>query len=109
MASPNVKVATDANFEQEVLKSDIPALVDFWAEWCGPCRALGPLVDQVAEENQGKIKVFKMNVDENPETPARYGVRGIPTLILVKGGQVVDQLVGSVPKNTLDAFVKRAG
>lgn len=109
MASPHVKVATDANFEQEVLKSDIPALVDFWAEWCGPCRALGPLVDQVAEENQGKVKVFKMNVDENPDTPARYGVRGIPTLILVKGGQVVDQLVGAVPKNTLDAFVKRAG
>ena len=105
MASEHVGVATDANFESEVLKSDIPVLVDFWAEWCGPCKAIGPLVDQVAEEMQGKIKVFKMNVDENPETPAKFGVRGIPTLILVKGGELVDQLVGSVPKNKLDEFV----
>jgi len=108
MASEHVKIATDSNFEQEVLNSQLPALVDFWAEWCGPCKALGPLVDQVAAENQGKVNVFKLNVDENPDTPAKYGVRGIPTLILVKGGQVVDQLVGSVPKNTLDEFVKRA-
>jgi len=108
MASPYVKTATDANFVADVLGSDLPAVVDFWAEWCGPCRALSPLVDQVAEENQGKIKVFKMNVDENPNTPAQFGVRGIPTLILVKGGKVVDQLVGSVPKSSLDAFVQKA-
>ena len=105
MANPHVKTATDANFVSEVLGSDTPALVDFWAEWCGPCRALGPLVDQLAEEHQGKLKVFKMNVDENPNTPAQYGVRGIPTIILVKGGKVVDQLVGAVPKPTLDSFV----
>lgn len=108
MASPHVKTATDANFATEVLGSDKPALVDFWAEWCGPCRALAPLVDQIAEENQGKLKVFKMNVDENPDTPAQYGVRGIPTLILVKGGKVVDQLVGSVPKPTLDQFIQKS-
>jgi len=108
MASPYVKVATDANFVTEVLGSDTPALIDFWAEWCGPCRALSPLVDQIAEENQGKLKVFKMNVDENPNTPAQYGVRGIPTLLLVKNGKVVDQLVGAVPKPTLDQFVQKS-
>jgi thioredoxin len=108
MASNKVGTATDANFETECLKSQVPVLVDFWAEWCGPCRALAPLVDQVAEENQGKLKVVKMNVDENPETPAKYGVRGIPTLILLKNGQLVDQLVGSVPKNRLDQFISRA-
>lgn len=108
MSSPYVKTATDANFVSDVLGSDVPVLVDFWAEWCGPCRALGPLVDQIAEENQGKLKVFKMNVDENPNTPSQYGVRGIPTLILVKGGKVVDQLVGSVPKPTLDQFVQKS-
>ncbi|MDL1872564.1 thioredoxin [Deltaproteobacteria bacterium PRO3] len=108
MASPYVKTATDANFVSDVLGSDVPALVDFWAEWCGPCRALAPLVDQIAEENQGKLKVFKMNVDENPNTPSQYGVRGIPTLILVKGGKVVDQLVGSVPKPTLDQFIQKS-
>jgi len=108
MASNKVHTATDANFETECLKSQIPVLVDFWAEWCGPCRALAPLVDQVAEENHGKLKVMKMNVDENPETPAKYGIRGIPTLILLKNGELVDQLVGSVPKNKLDQFVTRA-
>jgi thioredoxin 1 len=108
MASDKVHTATDANFETECLKSQIPVLVDFWAEWCGPCRALAPLVDQIAEEHQGKLKVVKMNVDENPETPAKYGIRGIPTLILLKDGELVDQLVGSVPKNKLDQFVARA-
>lgn len=108
MANEHVHTATDNNFENDCLKSDLPVLVDFWAEWCGPCRALGPLVDQVAEENQGKLKVFKMNVDENPETPAKFGVRGIPTMILLKDGKLVDQLVGAVPKNQLDDFIARS-
>ncbi len=108
MSNPHVKIATDANFVSEVLGSNLPAVVDFWAEWCGPCRAIGPLVEQIAEEHQGKIKVFKMNVDENPNTPAQYGVRGIPTLILVKNGKVIDQLVGAVPKPSLDQFVSKA-
>ena len=107
MASENIHIGTDANFESEVLKSDIPVLVDFWAEWCGPCRALEPLVAQIADENKGKLKVVKFNVDDNPETPAKYGVRGIPTLILLKDGKLVDQLVGSVPKNKLDSFIAR--
>ncbi len=107
MANPHVKVATDANFVSEVLGSDVPALIDFWAEWCGPCRAIAPLIDQIADEQQGKLKVFKMNVDENPNTPSQYGVRGIPTLLLVKNGKVVDQLVGSVPRSALDQFVAK--
>jgi thioredoxin 1 len=107
MANPHVKTATDANFVAEVLGSNLPALVDFWAEWCGPCRALAPLIDQIAEEQQGKLKVFKMNVDENPNTPAQYGVRGIPTLLLVKNGQVIDQLVGAVPRGSLDQFLQK--
>jgi thioredoxin 1 len=107
MANPHVKVATDANFVSEVLGSDLPALVDFWAEWCGPCRAIAPLIEQIADEQQGKLKVFKMNVDDNPNTPSQYGVRGIPTLLLVKNGKVVDQLVGSVPRSALDQFVAK--
>jgi len=98
---------SDATFDQEVLKSDQPVLVDFWAAWCGPCRALAPTVDTIATEYQGKIKVMKMDVDKNPATPGRYGVRGIPALILFKGGQVADQIVGFVPKDKIDQSLSR--
>ena len=102
MASTAVLEVTDANFDQEVLKSDQPVLIDFWAVWCGPCKALGPIVDEVAQSYSGKVKVAKMNVDSNPGTPGRYGIRGIPTLLLFKGGQVKEQIVGYVPKETIE-------
>jgi thioredoxin 1 len=90
---------TDGAFDQEVLKSDVPVLVDFWAPWCGPCKAMAPTVDALAAEYAGKIKIGKMNTDENPATPMRYRVQGIPTLLLFKGGNVVDQRVGAMPKS----------
>ena len=95
MASENVLAFTDANFDRDVLQSDIPVLVDFWATWCAPCKAIAPLVDTVADEYAGKIKVGKVNVDENQATPGKYGVRGIPTMILFKNGAVLDQVVGA--------------
>ena len=98
MASDKVLHVSDSNFEAEVLKSDKPVLVDFWAPWCGPCRAIAPIVDQIADEYAGRLKVVKMNVDDNPMTPARYGVRGIPNLLVIRGGQVKEQIVGAVPK-----------
>lgn len=108
MASENVMAFTDANFEQEVLKSEIPVLVDFWATWCAPCKAIAPLVDAVADEYAGRVKVGKVNVDENQGTPAKYNVRGIPTLILFKGGAALDQIVGHVPKSQLEALLAKA-
>jgi thioredoxin 1 len=101
MASENVTHVTDATFDQEVLKSSTPVLIDFWAPWCGPCRAIGPIVEELAGTYAGRLKVVKMNVDDNPETPSRYGVRGIPNLLIVKGGQVKEQIVGAVPKGHL--------
>ena len=98
----------DDNFESEVLKADVPVLVDFWASWCAPCKAIAPLVDELAEAFDGKVKVCKVNVDENPATPGQYGVRGIPTLILFKGGEVVDQVVGAVPKSQLESLLNSA-
>jgi thioredoxin 1 len=92
---------SDSNFEQEVLNSDTPVLVDFWAEWCGPCRMIGPLVEELASEYEGKAKIGKMNIDNNPGTPMKYGVRSIPTLLVFKNGEVVDKIVGAVPKTTI--------
>ena len=108
MASDLVKSATDSNFDTEVLKSNVPVLIDFWAEWCGPCRALAPTIDELAAEYQGKVKVMKMNVDENPNTPGTFRIRGIPTLIVFKDGQVVEQLVGAHPKTTIAGAINKA-
>lgn len=108
MASDKVVHLSDDNFENEALKSATPVLVDFWASWCAPCKAISPLIDALAGEYDGKVKIAKLNVDENPATPGKFGVRGIPTLILFKDGKVVDQVVGAVPKNQLEALLKKA-
>ena len=97
----------DKNFTLEVLQSDIPVLVDFWATWCGPCRVISPIVEELAKEFSGRVKVTKLNVDESPVTPSQYGVRGIPTLILFKEGKILDQIVGSVPKARLKAMIEK--
>ena len=92
---------TDDSFENEVLKSDKPVLVDFWAEWCGPCKMVGPIVDELADEFEGEAKVGKVDVDNNPEVSSKYGIRSIPSLLIFKNGEVVDQIVGAVPKAQL--------
>ena len=96
---------TDANFEQEVLKSNVPVLVDFWAVWCGPCKMIAPFVAEIAGEYEGKAKVGKVDVDNNPQTAMTYGIRSIPTLLIFKGGKVVDQIMGAVPKGTITSKI----
>jgi thioredoxin 1 len=108
MSGENVFHVTDANFETEVVKSDIPVLVDFWAVWCGPCRAIAPVIEELANNYNGKAKIAKMNVDENPATPGKYGIRAIPTLIIFKGGQVVEQITGAVAKAMIEAALNKA-
>lgn len=99
--------ANDTSFGQEVLEAEGTVVVDFWAEWCGPCRALSPVVDEVAEELVGKVKIVKVNIDESPETPTKYGVRGIPTLMIFKDGQVVDTRVGGMAKGQLSEWIEK--
>ena len=105
--SGSVLHVNDSEFSKEILESDIPALVDFWASWCGPCLTIAPVIEEMAKEYEGKIKVAKINVEENPQTPGQYGVRGIPTLILFKNGRVFDQVVGLVSKEKLRQMLER--
>ena len=105
MAGPNTLTLTDATFDQDVLKSDVPVLVDFWAEWCGPCKTIGPTIDAIATDYAGRLKVGKLNVDDNGGTTARYQIRGIPTLLVFKNGQIVEQIVGAVGKTQLQKAI----
>jgi thioredoxin 1 len=107
MAGAGVFEVNDANFDEEVLRSEQPVLVDFWAVWCGPCKAIAPAVDSIAASYAGKLKVAKVNVDQNGATPSRYGIRGIPALLFFKGGKVADQIVGFVPQEAIEEKVKR--
>ena len=103
--SQQIVHVSDSSFEQDVLKSNVPVLLDFWAEWCGPCKMIAPILDQIAAEYAGKVLVAKMNVDENPKTPMKFSVRGIPTLILFKNGQLQGQKIGAVRKADVAAFL----
>jgi thioredoxin 1 len=107
MASNDLVILQDATFDKEVLKSDVPVLVDFWAVWCGPCKAIAPAVEELAKQYKGKVKIAKMDVDEHQQVPQQYGIRSIPTLLLFKGGRVVDTIVGAVPKGKLEDSIKK--
>ena len=108
MAGENVKHLTDAEFDEYVLKGDVPSLVDFWAPWCGPCKAIGPVIEELADEYVGKVQITKMNVDDNPTIPGKYSIRAIPTLMLFKDGEIVDQVTGAVGKTQLVAMLNKA-
>ena len=103
--SNSILNVTDASFEQEVLNSDVPVLVDYWAEWCGPCKMIAPVLEEIAEDYAGKVKICKLNIDENDQTPPKYNIRGIPTLMLFKNGNVYATKVGALSKSQLTAFV----
>jgi len=108
MASNDLVILQDATFDKEVLKSDIPVLVDFWAVWCGPCKAIAPTVEDLAKQYRGKVKVAKLDVDAHQQVPQQYGIRSIPTILLFKGGRVVDTIVGAVPRSKLEESLKKA-
>jgi len=108
MAGENVKHLTDAEFDEYVLKGKVPSLVDFWAPWCGPCKAIGPVIEELADEYVGKVQITKMNVDDNPTIPGKYSIRAIPTLMLFKDGEIVDQVTGAVGKTQLVAMLNKA-
>ena len=108
MAGDNVVHISDAEFDEKVLQPGVPTLVDFWAPWCGPCKAIGPVIDELANEFSGRAQIAKMNVDDNPATPGKYGIRAIPTLILFKDGQVLEQVTGAVGKAQLTAMLDKA-
>jgi thioredoxin 1 len=107
MASDKIVTITDQNFEAEVLKSDTPVLVDFWASWCGPCRMVAPLLDELADENDGKVRIAKLNVDENQQVAYKFQVSSIPTFILFKNGQMADRMMGAMPKSAFQSFIDR--
>ncbi len=108
MASDKVIHVSDSEFESKVVNNDLPCLVDFWAPWCGPCKAIGPVIDDLADEFDGKVKIAKMNVDDNPATPGKFGIRAIPTLIMFKDGEVLDQITGAVGKAQLVELMNKA-
>ena len=108
MAGADVMNIGDGDFSKEVLESDKPVLVDFWATWCAPCRAIAPAIEELAAQYKGKVKVAKVNIDDNQDTPQQYGIRSIPTLLVFKGGKVVEQIVGAVPKSRLEAAITKA-